>query len=148
MRLRQLVSAAFVAAFAPALVTGCSGSDATGTVTGEATYAGTPIESGTIQFTPKDGKGTVTGGPISAGKFSVPNVPVGVMVVSVVASEPSSGPISSEESARQAKEQRAAKKPPAAVVAIPAGAAGNDVAFEVKAGANAHNVTVTAPRAR
>ena len=147
MRFRQLVSAALVTALVPVLVAGCGDPQAKGTVTGEATYAGAPIESGAIQFTPKDGKGLVAGGPIADGKFSVANVPVGPMVVSVTAGMPSSGPISSEESARLAKE-RAASKKSATPVAIPANAAGNGETFEVKPGANTHNVTVTAPRAR
>ena len=147
MRLRQLVRAALVAALLPAVGAGCSDSAGKGTVSGEATYSGSPIASGTIQFTPKDGKGSVTGGPITGGKFNVPNVPVGTVVVSVAAGMPSSGPISSEESARLAQERAAAKKA-AATVSIPANASGNGETFEVKEGVNTYNVTVTAPRTR
>ena len=148
MRLRQLVSAAFVAAMVPAFGAGCGGSESKGTVTGEVTYAGVPLESGTIQFTPKDGKGQAAGGPITAGKFNVSNVPVGTMVVSVTASAPHTGPMSSEESARLSQERLASKKPMEKVLTIPAGASGNNEPFEVKEGANTRNVTITPPRPR
>ena len=91
----------------------------------------------------------MTGGPIAGGKFSVPNVPVGVMTVAVTAGAPSSGPISSEESARLSQQRLAAKKSPGGnPLAIPAGATGNIETFEVKEGPNLHNVTILAPRAR
>ena len=133
-----------------ALGFGCSGGTATGTVTGEVTYNGTPVESGTIQFTPKDGKGASAGGPVVAGKFDVKNVPVGVMLVSVNASAGGSGAaMSSEDSAREASERLAAKKKfvdkPAS---IPPGVGGNNEPFEVKAGANTHKVQLTPPRTK
>ena len=148
MRLRQLVSAALVAAMVPAFGAGCGGSESKGTVTGEVTYAGVPLESGTIQFTPKDGKGTVSGGPVTAGKFNVPNVPVGTMVVSVTAGVPDTGPMTSEESARLSEERLKSKKPMAKALTISADASGNNETFDVKQGANTRNVTITPPRTR
>ncbi len=150
MRLRHALFAALFAAVGPGLGAGCSGGDPTGTVSGEVTYNGVPVESGTIQFTPKDGKGAAAGGPVTAGKFDVKNVPVGVMLVSVTASAGGSGgPVSSEDSAREAAERLAAKKKfvdkPAA---IPPGAGGNNEPFEVKAGSNTLKVQLTPPRTR
>ena len=150
MRLRRVLTAALLAAFAPAFGAGCGGGDPTGAVSGEVTYNGTPVESGTIQFTPKDGKGAAVGGPVTAGKFDVKNVPVGVMLVSINASAGGSGsPVSSEDSAREAAERLAAKKKFVdKAPSIPPGAGGNNEPFEVKAGSNTLKVQLTPPRTR
>jgi hypothetical protein len=54
------------------------------TVTGTVKVDGQLLASGTITFTPADGKTQVTGGPIKDGKYSV-KVPPGLMKVSLSA---------------------------------------------------------------
>lgn len=147
MRSRLTRFAALVAALA---LVGCSDSGGTATVSGEATYAGQPIESGSIQFTSKSGKGAVAGGAITAGKYSVSNVPLGEVVVSVTPSAPAAGPMTSDEFAKASADEAAAKKKGGASksASFPADAGGNMVTFEVKAGANTLKIELTAPRPR
>jgi hypothetical protein len=58
------------------LFAGC-GSNAT-RIAGKVTFNGTPVEEGSISFEPVDGKGTVLGGPITAGKYEINvDLPVG-----------------------------------------------------------------------
>ncbi|HEV3145463.1 MAG TPA: carboxypeptidase-like regulatory domain-containing protein [Gemmataceae bacterium] len=65
---------------------GCDGRPH-GTVRGTITLNGQPIELGAIAFIPADGQGPTTGGAIKDGKYSVANVPVGEMKVSISASK-------------------------------------------------------------
>ncbi len=51
------------------LFAGC-GSSVT-RIAGSVTFNGTPIEEGSISFEPVDGKGTVLGGPIAAGRYEI-----------------------------------------------------------------------------
>ena len=150
MRHCQALSFAVLAALTAALGSGCGDSTASGTVSGEVLYAGAPVEHATIQFTPKDGKGVAAGGKVVAGKYSVPNVPLGTVTVSVTpTAEAMAGPMSSEDSAREAAERAASKKkftpkPPS----FPVDAGGNKVTFEVKAGQNTFKMELTTPRPR
>jgi hypothetical protein len=66
-----------------ALVFGCSTGPATGTVNGEVTFAGQPIQEGRITFVPVDGQGPTAGAPIVDGKFSATGVPVTKMKVQI-----------------------------------------------------------------
>ena len=151
MRLRLLMKAALLALVA-AIGAGCDGGGATATVSGTVTYAGVPVEEGTIQFTPKSGKGSVVGGTVSGGKFSVANVGLGPMAVFVSSSAPSvagadGGPISTADLARAAQERQAGKaKEAARPPAVPADAAGNNATFDVKPGANTLQIDLTPPK--
>jgi hypothetical protein len=60
---------------------GCS-DPSNGEVTGMVRIDGTPLEKGTITFTPADGKGQTAGGEIKAGKYSA-RVGVGKYKVSI-----------------------------------------------------------------
>lgn len=59
------------------LVVGCSGSGATGEVSGAVSYDGKPIESGSITFMPADGNGPTAGGTIANGTYTASKVPIG-----------------------------------------------------------------------
>jgi len=152
MRPRTVWHCALVTALLAALA-GCSGPGGA-TVSGSVTYGGVPVEEGSIQFTPKDGKGAVTGGPIVGGKFRVANVGVGPMAVFVSSNagpDPATGggPVTTEDLANAAKERKAGKKKDApAKVAVPPDAVGNNVTFDVKAGANTLAIDLTAPGAK
>jgi hypothetical protein len=62
---------------------GCSTGPATGTVSGEVTFDGQPIEDGRITFIPVDGQSQPAGAAIIIGKFDVKNVPVTKMKVEI-----------------------------------------------------------------
>jgi hypothetical protein len=66
-----------------ALAAGCGESNV-GDVAGTVTVDGTPVDEGSITFTPADGQGQTAGGPIKAGKYAV-RVPPGRMKVSISA---------------------------------------------------------------
>jgi hypothetical protein len=63
------------------LFPGCSNGPPTGTVTGEVTFEGKPIEDGGIRFEPLDGQGQTAGAPIKDGKFEATGVPATKMKV-------------------------------------------------------------------
>jgi len=125
MRLKILVAVAAVVA-----VAGCGGaSGPVATVSGNVTYNGQPVREGTITFTPKSGKGVVSGGSIVDGKYSVRGVPQGLTVVFVSAGGSEKvGPISSEESHAASQKYKGKQLPGGAVQlsAIPANATGNN----------------------
>jgi hypothetical protein len=83
--------------FPPALCAGClavsllalSGCDGMprATVRGTVTLDGQPIELGAVSFIPVDGQSPTTGGPITNGRYSVANVPVGEMKVAISGSK-------------------------------------------------------------
>jgi hypothetical protein len=58
------------------LAAGCGGRAGKGTVTGRVTLDGNPVEKGTIQFFPVDGKGQTAHALIQGGNFTA-EVPVG-----------------------------------------------------------------------
>jgi len=63
------------------LALGCTRGPAVGTVNGEVTYDGQPVEDGHVTFTPVDGKGQTGGAVIVNGKFTAPDVPATKMKV-------------------------------------------------------------------
>ena len=69
----------FVAAVA--ISGGCSSDPPSAEVSGNVTYDGKPIETGTISFFPRDGKGATSGGVIIDGAYTAKNVPFGEMDV-------------------------------------------------------------------
>jgi hypothetical protein len=85
MRWRQALR---VLAIASTLLvsSGCEGKSRA-TVQGTIALDGQPIEIGAISFIPVDGQSPTTGGPISNGHYSVPNVPVGEMKVAISGSK-------------------------------------------------------------
>ena len=55
----------------PAAARGSSGYPVTGTVT----WKGQPLDQGSIQFLPEDGKGTMVGAEIRDGRYALPDPP-------------------------------------------------------------------------
>ncbi len=123
----QLTQSAIV--FLVAFSSGCSGSGDGVTVRGSVTYDGKPVEKGYINFHPKDGKGHPTGGEIDGGKFTVKNVPLGKCRVEVISTPPTQGPMSMEESIKNAKQKKEPSKDE-----ISANAEGNNQTHDIAAG--------------
>ena len=120
---------------------GCGGGGGpTGTVSGKVTVDGEPLETGFIQFTPKDGSGKIVAGAVAGGKYYVRDVPVGVCVANVSTTSSamaSAGPISTADLAQEAAQRKAAPKRDKPVAPIPTNAQGNNVEVTVTAdGAN------------
>jgi hypothetical protein len=76
--------AAVLSIVVPALLAGCSGGNATGTVRGEVTLDGRPLERGIIRFVPANGQAPTADAGITDGKFTA-TVPVGEMKVEITA---------------------------------------------------------------
>lgn len=68
---------------AMASIAGCNKGPAVGTINGEVTLDGKPIQDGRILFSPIDGQGGTGGGPIVEGKFTAPDVPANKMKVEI-----------------------------------------------------------------
>jgi hypothetical protein len=66
---------------AVAVPLGCSSGPAVGTITGEVTYDGQPVQKGYVTFTPSDGQSQTGGAEIVDGKFRAERVPVTKMKV-------------------------------------------------------------------
>jgi len=66
-----------------AVALGCSFKPPTGTILGEVTLDGQPIQDGSVLFTPLDGQGQTGGAPIKDGKFTAENVSVAKMKVEI-----------------------------------------------------------------
>lgn len=120
-------------------------------VSGTVTYEGEPIEKGSINFLPVDGKGASAGGQIVAGKYEVAEVPPGQKLVEVIAVKDVPFARSSEEMAQRAAE--AAKRgdstgliDPADIV--PPDAVGNNATHEIKAGDQTLDIQLTKPGAK
>jgi hypothetical protein len=60
---------------------GCSQGPAVGTVTGEVTFEGQPVQKGYVIFSPSDGQSQTAGAEIVDGKFKAERVPVTKMKV-------------------------------------------------------------------
>ena len=75
---------AFIPVLVPALLAGCSGDNAVGTVSGEVTLDGRPLACGIIRFVPVDGKSPTADAGITDGKFAAA-VPVGEVKVEITA---------------------------------------------------------------
>lgn len=125
---------------------GCGQS--TGSVEGEVTYDGQPVENGTITFLPADGKGPQVGGKILNGRYTVADVPPGPKVVQVDAVKAVTFARTSDEMARRAtasigRGNRAGIIDPADI--IPANAEGNHAAVAIKPGKQALNFHLKKP---
>jgi hypothetical protein len=81
MGMRGWARAAAWAGLTVLLAAGC-GRAGKGTVTGRVTLDGNPVEKGTVQFFPLDGKGQTAHAPIRGGMFTA-EVPVGVKRVEI-----------------------------------------------------------------
>ena len=129
---------------------GCGDSSVgpTGTVSGKVTVDGEPLETGFIQFTPKNGGGAIVAGSVASGKFYVRDVPVGVCVANVSTSSgsmTSSGPISTADLAREAAERKTAPKRDKPIAPIPTNAQGNNVEVTVTADGTNLDMTIVVP---
>lgn len=123
-----------VMGLAAAVLAGCGGTGPTAVVTGTVTYNGQPVKEGTITFTSKGGRGSVNGGTITDGKYTVREVPNGAATVFISAggSEASTGPISSEESHAQSAKYKGKQLPGGAPnTAVPSNAVGNNAEIKV-----------------
>jgi hypothetical protein len=125
---------------------GCSSPN--GTVSGEVTYDGQPVTNGTVTFLPTDGKGAVTGGPVTDGHYRVENVPPGPKLVLVEAVKKVPFARSSEEMAQRHADKKA-KGDGSGLIdpadEIPANAEGNNAKFDVAPGQQAHNLSLKKP---
>lgn len=140
-------AAAFVAVGLSLSAVGC-GDSSLGTVSGTVSYEGTPIEKGSINFLPTDGKGASAGGEIVAGKYEVAEVPPGPKIVEVIAVKDVQYAVSSADMAARAAE--AAKRgdnsgliEPADV--IPPNAVGNNATHAITAGDQTLDIVITKP---
>jgi len=57
------------------LAGGCGASSSDYPVTGTVTWKGQPLDQGSIQFLPEEGKGTMVGAEIRDGHYALPNPP-------------------------------------------------------------------------
>jgi hypothetical protein len=62
---------------------GCGGSGTGASLYGKVTLDGAPIEQGTLQFVPSDGKGQPVGANVVAGAYQVDDVPAGPVAVNI-----------------------------------------------------------------
>ncbi|MFM7518121.1 MAG: hypothetical protein ACKO3V_14370 [Pirellula sp.] len=135
----------FVLCIVPTLV-GCGGS--TGSVQGNVSYEGAPIQKGMITFTPVDGKGSVVGCNIENGKYSASGVTPGKNVLSVVAVKEVTFARNSEEMEKMAASNKGKGAiegliDPADIV--PADAKGNGAEHTVSEGSNTIDLQLTKP---
>ena len=149
MRKVMRFGAAAIFAGAAALVVGCGDSNL-GTVHGTVTYEGAPIEKGSIDFLPADGKGASVGAEIVAGAYSAEGVPPGPKIVQVIAVKDVPFARSSEEMAQRAAEQAKSGNAtglidPADV--IPPDAVGNNQQHEIASGDQTLDIALTKPGA-
>jgi hypothetical protein len=147
----MLSTRSLILAFALATVLvlpGCGSS--TATVSGEVTWEGEPVADGFITFTPVDGKGKDGGAPISAGRYTVRDLPPGPKLVQVIATRKVNFASTSEEMKQRAavarqKGDHNGLVDPADV--IPANAEGNNVRVEVATGNSTRDFHLKKPAA-
>jgi hypothetical protein len=128
-------------------VIGCGASRST--VTGSVSYEGSPVETGQITFTPSDGKGSVSGSPITGGTYSVEGVTPGKKVVRIEAFKKVNFASSSQEMMDKANEQKrrgidTGLVDPADI--MPDNAEGNHQIVELVAGSNRKDFALTKPK--
>jgi hypothetical protein len=129
-----------------ACAVGC-GEKAT-TVTGKVTYNGTPIENGTIAFTPSDGMGQAFAARIENGVYTIDNATEGKRTVEIHGLRKVQFALSSEESARLA--DQATKDGKAMHLStpsdyIPVDAEGNQKQVDIVAGDQTLDFALTGP---
>jgi hypothetical protein len=129
-----LTSCAILASF---MLSGCG--PATGTAAGEVTYNGAAVETGYVNFTPVDGKGTGGAGAVSAGRYRADSLTPGTYLVQVFGVKKVSFASTSAEMKRRAQAAREGGNydgllEPADT--IPENAEGNNVKIDIKAGQN------------
>ena len=61
-----------LALVAAVLLCGCRGEEAGIRVFGEVTFQGKPLDQGSIEFSPAEGQGTISGGSITNGRYDLP----------------------------------------------------------------------------
>jgi hypothetical protein len=118
-------------------VAGCG--PTAGTVSGEVTYAGVPVENGHIMFLPADGRGKDAGGSITAGRYEASGLPPGLKIVKVIGVKKVNFASTSEEMMRRGNEARQAGNYEGLVDpadTIPDDAEGNNVQVDIQAGQN------------
>jgi hypothetical protein len=130
-----------------AMLAGCG--PATGTVSGQITYDGKPVEKGHILFTPADGKGKDAGGPIIGGRYRAIGLPPGIKIVKVIGVKKVNFASTSEEMMRRSAEAQQANNYDGLVDpadTVPDNAEGNNVQVEVKAGDNVYDFHLKKPK--
>jgi hypothetical protein len=118
-----------------ALAAGCGRPSAN--LSGEVTYDGRPVESGTITFLPADGKGPTAGATVTDGRYAVRRVVPGPKTVTVRAFPAGATSHSPDDMAKAAAAAKAQGNRPvvnAPVELIPADAGGNNASIDVAPG--------------
>ena len=54
------------------VLSGCGGKESGIPVSGEVTFQGRPLDQGSIEFSPAEGQGTISGAPIMNGRYEIP----------------------------------------------------------------------------
>ena len=124
---------------------GCSGT--TTTCSGAISYDGQPVN-GYITFSPTDGKGSVAGGPIRDGSYSVADLSPGSKSVKIEAVKKVNFASTSEEMQKKAEEERKRGRNDGLVDpadTIPANAEGNNATVELKPGENKKDFRLLKP---
>ncbi len=130
---------------------GC-GDSTTGTVSGEVTYEGKPVETGYITFHPADGgKGTEVAAPIKDGRFTVANLSPGPKMVHIAGNSKVEFARTTEE-LRQQSRAKPKVDPVTGLIpapdAVPNDAEGNRVRVVVEAGTQTMNFPLKKPAAK
>jgi len=129
-------------AMAMSLLLFAAGCGSSTVVSGTVTYNGEPINNGSIQFSPEDGKGPIAGGTITGGKYRVEEkLTPGKKIVKIEGFKDIDVPTSSEEMQRRAEEGAMVEL----AAQIPENAKGNNITVEVKAGEQTHNFALESP---
>jgi hypothetical protein len=141
---RQLLKAVGLAVLLAACAGGCANPIAT--VSGEVSYDGQPIETGTIVFMPADGKGAAASGAIQDGRYTIENIAPGPRVVQIIATKRVRFARTSEEMAQEFAASKGKGKKPESAAAIPANAGGNNQKVDVAEGRQTLNFALTKPK--
>lgn len=124
-----------LALIAMLLCAGCAG-DTTGTVSGQVTFNGQPLEKGLISFSTQDGQGGTGGSEVLQGRYRVAELRPGKYFVHIAgqSTSPIITPGSPEAERKLSQQEINAMMDP-----LPAGANGNDQTIEVQAGEQTHD---------
>ena len=134
-----------LAFFLMSLGCGCSGQATT--CSGAVSYDGQPV-TGTITFTPADGKGSIAGGPIKEGRYAVLDLQPGPKIVRIEAVKKVNFASTSAEMQMKAAEDRKrggndGLVDPADI--IPVNADGNNANVDLKPGPNQQDFSLKKP---